>query len=590
MNPMNKVVVISLIFLLSAGSLSLAQSVPELAQKALAATVSLEMQDSNGDTLGHGSGFFVRPNLIATNFHVIDGAAKGYARLVNTATTYPIEGFTATDETNDLALLKVSAHGINPLNLGNSDAVQIGETVYVAGNPLGLEGTFSDGIISGRRDSAGKKERLQMTAPISPGSSGGPVLNRKGEVIGVSTSLYNPLFGQNLNFAVPSKALQALLAQSGLPKPLPYRAAASYFTYLLRGYERHLSGDFEGALREFTHAIRLDPDGAGGYFLRGITKAALGKLSAAIVDYDEAIRLDSTDANAYVYRGIAKAALGKLSAAIVDYDEAIRLNPKYALAYYNRGHAKGELRRYPAAITDYDEAIRLDSTDVLAYVNRGIAKAKLGQHYSAIADCNAAIRLDPNDANAYVNRGAVKSRLGRYSAAITDYDEAIRLNPKYAKAYVNRGYVKSRLGRYSAAITDYDEAIRLNPKYAKAYVNRGRAKRNLDQHYSAIDDFDKAIRLEPNDANSYVNRGYDKAQLGQHYSAIIDYDEAIRLDSTDAHAYFGRGLARSKLYNAQAAFRNPAREDFRTALRLATLADNQNLKARIEKELRQLDQ
>ena len=200
--------------------------------------------------------------------------------------------------------------------------------MYVAGNPLGLEGTFSDGIISGRRDSAGKKERLQMTAPISPGSSGGPVLNRKGEVIGVSTSLYNPLFGQNLNFAVPSKALQALLAQSGLPKPLPYRAAASYFTYLLRGYERNLSGDFEGALREFTHAIRLDPDGAAGYFLRGITKAALGKLSAAITDYDEAIRLDSTDANAYVYRGIAKAALGKLSAAIVDYDEAIRLNPK----------------------------------------------------------------------------------------------------------------------------------------------------------------------------------------------------------------------------------------------------------------------
>ena len=326
-------IIVFLALLLSAPGFASAQSVPELAQKALAATVSLEMQDENGDTLKRGSGFFVRRNLIATNFHVIDGAAKGYARLVNTATTYPIEGVTAANEANDLALLKVSVHGINPLNLGNSDAVQIGETVYVAGNPLGLEGTFSDGIISGRRDSAGKKERLQMTAPISPGSSGGPVLNRKGEVIGVSTSLYNPLFGQNLNFAVPSKALQALLAQSGLPKPLPYRAAASYFTYLLRGYERNLSGDFEGALREFTHAIRLDPDGAGGYVLRGMTKAALGKLSAAIVDYDEAIRLD----------------------------------PNYANAYFNRGYAKGELRRYPAAIADYDEAIRLDPNYANAY-------------------------------------------------------------------------------------------------------------------------------------------------------------------------------------------------------------------------------
>ena len=522
MNPKTRLIILSLVFLLSAPSFALAQSVPELAQKALAATVSLEMQDENGDTLKRGSGFFVRRGLIATNFHVIDGAAKGYAKLVNTATTYPIEGVTAANEANDLALLKVSAHGINPLDLGKSDAVQIGETVYVAGNPLGLEGTSSDGIISGRRDSAGKKERLQMTAPISPGSSGGPVLNRKGEVIGVSTSLYNPLFGQNLNFAVPSKALQALLAQSGRPKPLSYRAAASYFTYLLRGQERILSGDFEGALREFTHAIRLDPDDAGGYFLRGITKAALRKHSAAIVDYDEAIRLDSTDALAYVYRGIAKRRLGRYSAAILDYDEAIRLDPNDALAYYNRGIAKRNLGQHSAAIVDYDEAIRLDSTDASAYYNRGIAKRNLGQHSAAIADYNAAIRLDTND----------------------------------ALAYHNRGYDKAQLGQHSAAILDYDEAI----------------------------------RLDSTDANAYVNRGIAKGELRRYPAAILDYDAAIRLDSTDANAYFGRGLARSKLYNAQAAFRNPARKDFRTALRLATLADNQNLKARIEKELRQLKQ
>ena len=112
----------------------------------------------------------------------------------------------------------------------------------------------------------------------------------------------------------------------------------------------------------------------------------------------------------------------------------------------------------------------------------------------------------------------------------------------------------------------------------------------MGQHSAAILDYDAAIRLDPNDALAYVNRGYAKHQLRQYFAAIADYNKAIDLDSNDAHAYFGRGLARSKLYNAQAVFRNPARKDFRTALRLATLADNQNLKARIEKELRQLDQ
>ena len=341
MNPMNKVVVISLIFLFSAGSLSLAQSVPELAQKALAATVSLEMQDENGDTLKRGSGFFVRRGLIATNFHVIDGAAKGYARLVNTATTYPIEGFTATDETNDLALLKVSVHGINPLNLGNSDAVQIGETVYVAGNPLGLEGTFSDGIISGRRDSAGKKERLQMTAPISPGSSGGPVLNRKGEVIGVSTSLYNPMFGVNLAFAVPSNALTALLRRPQNIKPLSSQTqSVSAETYRVRAYASIQLGNYEKAIRELDQALRMNPKDAWSYHNRGYAKRNLGQHSAAILDYDAAIRLDPNNAKAYVNRGIAKGELRRYPAAILDFDAAIRLDPNEALAYFNRGYAK----------------------------------------------------------------------------------------------------------------------------------------------------------------------------------------------------------------------------------------------------------
>ena len=166
-------------------STALAQTAPQIAEKTLAATVYLEMQDSKGLLLGFGSGFFVRDNLIVTNYHVIEGAARGTAKLVGKFTTYTIEGVTATDKTNDLALLKVTAPGIKPLPLGNSTDVKIGETVYVAGNPKGLEGTFSNGIISSLRDK-NTKERLQMTAPISPGSSGGPVLNSKGEVIGVS--------------------------------------------------------------------------------------------------------------------------------------------------------------------------------------------------------------------------------------------------------------------------------------------------------------------------------------------------------------------------------------------------------------------
>ena len=195
-----------------------AQNSEQIAEEALAATVSLEMKDIKGTVLGFGSGFFVQEDLIATNFHVIEGATKGTAKLVNKLTHYSIEGVLATDKDNDLALLKVSGHGTKPLPLGDSDDIKIGATVYVAGNPRGLEGTFSIGIISSRRD-RDTKERLQMTAPISPGSSGGPVLNQKGEVVGISYMTIKG--GQNLNFAIPSNYLKKLLTQSGTAQSFP---------------------------------------------------------------------------------------------------------------------------------------------------------------------------------------------------------------------------------------------------------------------------------------------------------------------------------------------------------------------------------
>ena len=436
-----------------------AQTAPEIAEKALAATVYLEMQDSKGVPLGFGSGFFVGDNLIATNYHVIEGAARGSAKLVGQFSTYTIEDVTATDKTNDLALLKVTMSGIKPLPLGNSSDVKIGETVYVAGNPKGLEGTFSDGIISSRRDKY-TKERLQMTAPISPGSSGGPVLNSKGEVIGIS--FMTLVGGQNLNFAIPSRYLTELLTESKPAKPLA----------------------------EGNRSISAET-----YLTWGDTKFDLGDYKGAIADYDSAIHLKPDYAKAYYNRGLAKSELGQHFAAIADFDTAIRLKPDLAIAYYNRGTAKDNLGQHFAAIADFDTAIRLNPDDTGAYNNRGLAKYNLGQHFAAIADFDTAIRLNPDYAIAYHNRGFAKGKLDQHLAAIADYDTAIRLKPDLASAYHNRGFAKGKLDQHFAAIADYDTAIRIKPDYATAYLNRGIAKGLLNRISEAKRDVRTAWRL-----------------------------------------------------------------------------------------------
>ena len=162
-----------------------AQTAAQIAEKALAATVYLEMTDRDGQTLGFGSGFFVEHNQVATNFQLIEGAAKGTATQVGKTTKYTIEGISATDEQNDLAILEIKGSEVEPLPLGDSDAVKTGEMVHLAGNPQGLEGSFSNDTISSVREADAQK-RFQMTALIAPGNSGGPVLNEKGEAIGVS--------------------------------------------------------------------------------------------------------------------------------------------------------------------------------------------------------------------------------------------------------------------------------------------------------------------------------------------------------------------------------------------------------------------
>ena len=210
--------VICLMSLLTLGINTIyAQTAQQIAKNAFRSTVLLVMEDANGQPLSLGSGFFVRNGEIASNLHVIEGAVRGYAKLVGQKKKYDIEGITAVDSNRDLVVLKISASKSLALSLGDSDAAQVGESVYVVGNPQGLEGTFSQGIVSSVRN-VGSDKLLQITAPISPGSSGGPVLNEKGDVIGVSVATFRG--GQNLNFAIPANYLSALLRKSGPVKPL----------------------------------------------------------------------------------------------------------------------------------------------------------------------------------------------------------------------------------------------------------------------------------------------------------------------------------------------------------------------------------
>ncbi|MDH7971111.1 trypsin-like peptidase domain-containing protein [Sphingomonas sp. AR_OL41] len=166
---------------------------------------------------GQGSGFFAGgAGRIVTNYHVIRGESEAVIVTADRVEHKDVEVI-AIDKARDLAVLRIGGGGNKPLALGDSQAAGVGEHVVAIGNPLGLGDTVSDGLLSGVREFGDGVGVLQISAPISPGSSGGPVLNDRGEVIGIATFVVNS--GQNLNFAVPINAAKTMLG-GGVGKPL----------------------------------------------------------------------------------------------------------------------------------------------------------------------------------------------------------------------------------------------------------------------------------------------------------------------------------------------------------------------------------
>lgn len=187
----------------------LTENLPSLIKRIKPSVVIVFTYDNKGEFLKLGSGFFISQNGdIITNYHVLQGANSAEIK-TSDGKTYPLTYIIAKDEQNDIIRLSADIPSRYVLPLSLSETIpEIGEKIIVYGSPLGLENTVSDGIVSSVREIYGYGKIVQITAPISPGSSGSPVLNMNGEVIGVAS--FQMIEGQNLNFAIPSEKIASL--------------------------------------------------------------------------------------------------------------------------------------------------------------------------------------------------------------------------------------------------------------------------------------------------------------------------------------------------------------------------------------------
>ncbi len=168
---------------------------------------------------GQGSGFILdHAGHILTNFHVVEGANRGIEVQLSNKRRYQAR-VVGTDKVHDLALLQIDAPNLQPITLADSAGLNVGQKVYAIGNPFGLSGTMTTGIISAIRpirseSGAPIEDAIQTDAAINPGNSGGPLLNSHGEVIGINTMIASNGADQSsgIGFAIPIDTAKAVLA------------------------------------------------------------------------------------------------------------------------------------------------------------------------------------------------------------------------------------------------------------------------------------------------------------------------------------------------------------------------------------------
>jgi hypothetical protein len=216
-------------------------------KKNVKATVFITTYDLLGNPVAQGSGFILAEDgVVATNYHVIEDAASIEVETHDEAILKP-EGVLYIDQDNDIALVKLKTKEeaeLYRVKIGDPSKVEVGEKIYTIGNPEGFKDSFSEGVVSAIREVDGKKI-IQFTAPVSHGSSGGAVLNKKGRVVGISSLIARE--GQNLNFAYPIDLIRDVVKSRDIIYTFPNINAA--WQLIDRSHENDPgSGDWENSM------------------------------------------------------------------------------------------------------------------------------------------------------------------------------------------------------------------------------------------------------------------------------------------------------------------------------------------------------
>ncbi len=426
---------------------------PELVRRIKPSSVAIETFDANGKSISRGSGFFISRDQVITNRHVIEKSSRVEIHLVN-GKKYMANGVVAIDGEGDLAILQIDV----PYDLAiplqiTQEIPQEGESLVVIGNPFGLEGSVSNGIVSAVREFPGYGRVIQITVPISPGSSGSPVVNMRGQVIGVATLQASA--GQSLNFAIPSERIAKIRINE------------------LKSFE---------SLKAET--VENKRAAAESFYSQGLGILSRDDYPRAVILFEKAVGIDSNYAEAWYQVGYCYGMLERHKEALEASQKAATLRPRWSETYVNIGASNFALKNYEDAARAYSQATRLNPYKAEIQYSLGLSLNKLGRTDEEILAYKRAVSLKPDFASAFELLGVAYFKRKDYSQSITAFEQLKTYKPD-AKTYNYLGESYFESGKTQEGFDAFNNAVSFNPNFDQARYNLGRAYLKMGDRDSA---------------------------------------------------------------------------------------------------------
>jgi len=450
------------------------------------AVVTVITYDKDKNPLSQGSGFFIDANgHLVTNYHVLEGASHAEVRTYD-GKRYPIKSVIGENKKVDLVkvLVDISRAFVQWIEATRA-LPSVAERVVVIGSPMGLEQTVSEGIVSSVREIPEIGKILQISAAISSGSSGSPVVNMKAQVVGV-VSFYL-MKGQNLNFAVPTQYLLDL-------KPLKTIKTISEWTY---GADQKTLRNKPEKIRLFVHT---EPKGVRIRILNIKTKFYQG-ISLKPGRYHVEISADGYEMEK-VWIKVESGKDKNLKIALKKLPHLLSKSPIDFFAMGINYHIEGE---YNKAIEAFKQAIRLYPDEAIFHSTLGNSYNKLGLYREAIEAIKQAIRIDPDEATFHDLLGYSYLRLGLHREAIAASKQAIRIDPDEATFHNTLGMSYYSLGLHREAIETFKQAIRIDPDYAVGHYTLGLCYVSSNNRGDALEQYKILKTLDKEKANELFN-------------------------------------------------------------------------------------